>query len=336
MVSRILVTGAGGFIGSRLIPALLRDGHRVVAASRHGPPDVGTGSSTGSEHCKPSLQWLDLYLEDREIDLAPLVRDVDAVIHLAAHVHVAGIQRCLSGARFHRVNADGTRRLAAAAAAAGVRRFILLSSIGVNGPFSGDGDRPEPFREGDAPRPVNAYTRSKLAAEEQLRAICRSEGMEHVILRAPLVFGPGNGANFLRLMRALHAGIPLPLADTDVRRGLMYVDNLVEVIKLCLFATAAGDSLFLAADDNIEVRDLARRLAAVLGRRARFWRCPQWLIAMGRRLPLVGTALTSLNMPLMVDSSRMRDVLKWEPQVGLDEALAETGRWFLARRGVAT
>lgn len=288
-----------------------------------------------SDSFNAGLQWIDLYLEDQSIDLAPLVRDVDAVVHLAAHVHVTGIQRSLSGARFHKVNADATRRLAAAAAAAGVRRFVLLSSIGVNGMHSGGSGMPEQFREDDAPHPGNAYARSKLVAEEHLRSICRGEDMEHVIIRAPLVFGPGNGANFLRLMRALRAGIPLPMADTGARRGLMYVDNLVELIKLCLFADGAGDNLFLAADDNIEVRELARRLAAIMGRSARFWRCPHWAIAIGRRMPLAGRALDSLSRPLMVDSSRARDVLKWKPRIDIDTALAETARWFLTRYGAA-
>lgn len=333
MVSRILVTGASGFIGGRLVPALIRGGHTVIATSRHGPGNRARSARSDPYTCR---QWFDLYLEDRDIDLAPLVRDVDAVIHLAARVHVTGVQRYVSAARFHQVNVEGTRRLAAAAAAAGVRRFILLSSIGVNGPRSGGGDMPERFCESDAPRPGNAYSRSKLAAEEQLRSACSGAGMEYVILRAPLVFGPGNGASFLRLMRALHAGLPLPVAATGAGRSFMYVDNLVEVIELCLFASAAGNTLFLAADDDIEVRDLARRLAGVLGRRARFLRCPRWLLEAGRRLPVVGGALTSLNMPLMVDSSRLRRVLNWKPRIDIDAALAETGRWYLARYGVST
>ena len=134
--------------------------------------------------------------------------------------------------------------------------------------------------------------------------------MEFVIIRAPLVFGPGNGANFLRLLRALHAGIPLPVADSGARRGLMYVDNLVEVIRLCLSTAAARNELFLAADDNVEIRDLARRLAAVLDCPARLWRC--------------------LNMPLVVDSSHLRHVLKWKPGISLDAALEQTGHWFLS------
>lgn len=333
-MGRILITGGGGFIGSRLAPALIRDGHTVIATSRHGPPDRGRSIRSGPYNA--GLQWIDLYLEDKSIDLAPIVRDVDAIVHLAAHVHVTGIQRYLSSARFYQVNVDGTRRLAAAAVAAGVSRFVLLSSVGVNGSHSGGINMPERFCEGNAPRPGNAYTRSKLASEEQLRSVCHGKDMEYVIVRAPLVFGPGNGGNFLRLMRALHAGVPLPMADTGARRSLMYVDNLVEVIKLCLFTAGAGNNLFLAADDNIEVQDLVRRLAAVLGRRARFWRFPQWFIRMGRWLPLVGTSLVSLNMPLMVDSNRMRHVLQWKPQIDFETALAETGRWFVTRYGAAT
>lgn len=320
---RILVTGAGGFIGRALTARLAAAGIAVRGAFRR-PPAARDGDSG-------RIEQVALELPGPIPDPGRLFADVGVVVHLAAHVHVQGISRFFPG-RFHEVNATGTLQLARRAAAAGVERFVLMSSIGVNGTGGCTGDgAPRRFTEDDAPCPDTAYARSKLAAEEMLRRICAETDLEYVILRAPLVFGPGVGANFRWLLRAIHAGLPVPIADPRAVRSMSYVENLVDVILRSMQAPAARNALFLVADFDVAIPDLIGRLAAVLGRPGHVWRCPAPLLDIAERLPAVGAALRGLTRSHLIDSSRIRAALQWSPQIDLDAALTATAQGFAAQ-----
>lgn len=314
MSQRILVTGASGFIGRALVARLLSDGHRVRAAVRTPDPELAV-EQVRTGDLGPDTDWADA------------VAGCDTIVHAAARVHVLRERAAAPLAEFRRANVQGTLQLARHAAAAGVRRFVFLSSIKVNGEETQPG---RPFRSGDAPAPVDAYGLSKLEAEDGLHRIAAETGMQFTIVRPPLVYGPGVKANFLALMRALHRGVPLPLGAIDNRRTLVALDNLVDLIALCVVHPAAADSVFLAGDaEDLSTTELARRLAAALGVRPRLWPVPARLLETGARLFGAGALAHRLCRWLQIDASAARERLGWSPPVGVNEALRLTAAHFL-------
>jgi len=320
-VSRILVTGAGGFVGSALLPLLLPR-HRLVLAQRRpldrAPPEGAEIRVVGE--IGPETEW------------AAALRDIDQIVHLAAHVHVDDAKP--DPAPFMRINAAGTQRLAEAASRAGVARFIFLSSVKVLGDASGE----RPFRDSDPPHPEDAYARSKWAAEQALAALAVHAApnaqplrpMEIVILRPPLVYGPGAKANFRALVRLCLLGIPLPFGAIDNRRSLIYSGNLADAIARVLAApTRSGCRTYLLRDGtDLATGDLVRGLAAGINREARLPGLPpDWLRA-ALRLIGKGAAADRLLGSLAVDDSRFRADYGWQPPYRVDEALALTARWF--------
>src|SRR5690606_26500468 len=224
---RILVTGAGGFVGRALTAELRAAGHHVRGLGRSPAPEGAT-----------DLVQADL--ADASVDLGAACAGMECVVHLAAHVHARPWQRLAAPGRFTAVNVSGTGRLAAAAQRHGVGRFVFLSSVGVYGP--GAGYR---YTESDPPRPRTAYGRSKLEAEHRLQAMCRGGAMECVIVRAPLVCGPGAPGNFGMLLHGLEAGWPIPMVPGAVR-SMLYVDNLAVLLRLCAETAAPAPALYLA------------------------------------------------------------------------------------------
>jgi nucleoside-diphosphate-sugar epimerase len=266
------------------------------------------------------VDWQPLDLLQEGEGAGGLLSGVDTVVHLAAHAHISGVQRYWSNP-FQRANADATERLAQQALRAGVRRFIFLSTVGVHGSESRMGQgTPMRIRETDPLRPSSAYARSKLGGEQALARVCRGGAMEWVTLRAPLVFGPGNGGNFLRLLRHLDWGLPLPVGSRPAPRSLAYVENLADLIVNCIRRPEVANRAFLIADFDLTVAELAARLAALLGRPLRTLRLPDWL--------LHGSALRSLTRPLLVDAGAIRAASGWQPAVALDAALAQTVAWY--------
>jgi nucleoside-diphosphate-sugar epimerase len=317
-VSRILVTGAGGFVGSALLPLLLPR-HRLVLAQRRPPdraPPEGAEIRVVGE-IGPDAEW------------SAALRDVDQIVHLAAHVHVG--DATADPATFMRVNAEGTKRLAEAASRAGINRFVFLSSVKVLGDASGE----QPFRESDPPHPEDAYARSKWAAEQALAALATPNArmlrpMEIVILRPPLVYGPGAKANFRALVRLCLLGIPLPFGAVENRRSLIYSGNLADAIARVVAAPPRpGCRTYLLRDGrDLSTGDLVRGLAAGINREARLPAVPpDWLRA-ALRLIGKGAAADRLLGSLAVDDSRFRADYGWQPPYGVDEALALTARWF--------
>ncbi len=315
---RILLTGASGFVGRALAARLLADPALTLrAAYRHVPAMTPAGMSV----CAVGELGADT-------DWRAAVEAVDVVLHCAARAHVMRETEADPAAAFRQANTDGTLALARAAARAGCRRFVFLSSVKVNGEASAAG---RPLRADDAPAPCDAYGRSKLEAEIGLRALAAETGLEVVILRPPLVYGPGVKGNFLAMMRAVHRGVPLPLGATRNRRSLIALDNLVDLIVSCATHPAAAGQVFLASDgEDLSTDELLRRTGRALGHPARLVPVPLALLRAGAALCGRRELFRRLCGSLQVDIEHTQRVLGWHPPMAVDEALAAAARHFLA------
>ena len=318
-MTRVLVTGATGFIGRALIPLLMDKGFDVTVASRSGTPgDMPDGVHT-----------VTVSALDGDTDWTEALKDVDTVVHLAARVHVMSETAADPLAAFRAVNVDGTRALAEQAATAGVRRFVFLSSIKVNG----ESTPIAPFSEDQLAAPEDAYGLSKWEAEQVLIDIAGSTPLEPVIVRPPLVYGAGVKGNFLTLLRAAAKGLPLPLGRADNRRSLIYVGNLADAIFTCLTHPLAGGRTFLVSDgDAPSVSALYTQLGRALGRAAWTVPVPRFLLRLAGILTGKGAAVGRLLDSLLIDDRQIRDILDWHPPYSLDQGLAETARWYRTRR----
>lgn len=316
MSARVLVTGATGFIGRALLARLAAEGMPVRAAVRRRAPDLDVEQVLVGD-LGPDTDW------------RIALRDCDAVVHTAARVHVMRERGNEPLAEYRRANAEGTRRLAQDAAAAGVRRFIFVSSIKVNGEVSVPG---RPLHADDPPAPTDAYGVSKLEAEQALRQIAAGSSMEFTIVRPPLVYGPGVKANFLSLMRALQRRLPLPLGAIHNKRTFVALDNLVDLLAVCVRHPAAADALFLAGDaEDLSTTELVRRLATALRVRAHLLPVPAAWLEAGARVFGQAAAVQRLCRWLQVDTAATRQRLGWTPPVPVDEALRRTAEHFLRR-----
>ena len=283
--------------------SLLRDGYAVRAATRKNADILPPGVERAEGELSPVRDWSD--------DL----QGVDVVIHLAARVHVMRDTAADPLDEYRRVNVDGTVRLASSAAAAGVRRFVYVSTLKVNG----EAGR---FTESNQPAPTDPYAQSKLEAEIALRRIASEGRLEVVIIRPPLVYGPGVQANFRLLMRAITRGIPLPLGSIRNLRSLIGIDNLVDFIITCVAHPAAANETFLVADgEDLSTPDLVRRLARAMGRPARLFPIPPSVLRLGASLCGRQHVVDRLLESLQADISKARTRLSWSPPVSVDEAL---------------
>jgi UDP-glucose 4-epimerase len=309
---RALVTGADGFVGRHLVAALAARGQPARAAVR------AAGTRVAGAH--ESVTVGDM---TRQPDWSAALAGVDTVFHLAARVHRSGDDAAAQRA-FAATNVDATLRLARAAADAGVLRFVFVSSAKVMGERSGA----RPFVESDAPQPPDAYARSKWQAEQQLAEAAGR--VELTIVRPPLVYGPGVGANFLRLLRAATSAWPLPLGSATAERSMAYVGNLVDALVLCAaHPQAAGRTYFVADAEDLSVAALLGKLRRRLGRPGRLWRAPVPVLA--ALLALAGRRAEAdrLFSPFRLDTRRIRDELGWSPPHCVDDALAATLQWYL-------
>jgi UDP-glucose 4-epimerase len=261
-------------------------------------------------------------------DWSPALRDCHAVVHLAAQVHVMGAARREQADRYRAVNLDGTLRLAEAAASAGVRRFVFLSSAKVLGEFSLPG---RPFSDVSAPAPADAYAESKYAAEQALFELAARTGMEVVVLRPPLVYGPGAKANFKALMRGLDRGIPLPFSRLNNRRTLCFLGNLVDAILLGLTHPEAAGRAFLVADaETLTLSDFTRRMATALGRPAWQWPVPAGLLGLAGTLLNKQESVRRLIESYEIDISGIRTTLDWSVPYSVTQAIEATAKAWRA------
>lgn len=300
----VLVTGASGFVGKALCGALLAAGCRV-----HGTTRAAGDLLPGVER----VIW-----GGESSDLAN-VPPVEIVVHLAARVHVMRDDADDPMAAFRSANVEMSRKLASWAADRGVKRFVFMSSIKVNGEATQAG---RPFSADDTPQPEDAYAISKLEAERALRAICQASGMELVVIRPPLVYGPGVQGNFCSMMRWVKRGIPLPLGAISNRRSLVALDNLVSFTMASLGHPAAANQVFLVSDgEPVSTADMLRKIARAYGQEPRLLAVPQGFLRCGARVIGKSSAAERLLGSLEVDDSKARDLLGWRPAVTMDEQL---------------
>lgn len=309
---RVLVTGASGFVGRALVERLARDpALHVRAASR--------GNASAAPSNVERVKVGDL---EASTDWRAAVMDVDVVIHAAARVHVMRDSAVDPLSEFRRVNVEGTLSLARQAAAAGVRRFVFISSIKVNGDGTSDG---RPYTPADLPAPLEAYGISKAEAEQGLFEIARDRGMELVVVRPVLVYGPGVKANFRAMLHALERHVPLPLGAVHNRRSLVALDNLVDLIIRCLSHPAAVGQTFLVSDgDDLSTPELLRRAARAMDKRAYLIPVPVPLLTAAAILSGRRSMLRRLCGSLTVDITKTRELLDWTPPVRVDDALRST------------
>jgi nucleoside-diphosphate-sugar epimerase len=265
-----------------------------------------------------------------ESDWRGAVAQTDAVIHLAARVHVMQDQATDPLAEYRRLNVQGSTRLAEQAAAAGVRRFVYVSSIKVNGEATA---MLRPFHADDPPAPVDPYGISKWEAEQALHRVAATTGMEVVVVRPPLVYGPGVGANFKSMMKWIHRGVPLPFGAIDNRRSFVALDNLCDLLITCVQHPAANGQIFLAGDgEDVSTTQLLQRLGRALGRPARLLPIPPAILQAAFTLMGKGDVGRRLCDSLQVDIGKARELLAWQPPLSLDDGLARAARAFLADR----
>ncbi|MCP2071234.1 UNVERIFIED_ORG: UDP-glucose 4-epimerase [Pseudomonas lini] len=315
MKHNILVTGASGFVGGAVIERLQADGEKSVIAVVRGEGRLSAPVSIARiETFSPQTQW------------QPHLLNVDTVIHCGARVHVMNDTEADPLGAFRRVNVEGTINFARQAAAANVRRFIFISSIKVNGEGTLPGN---PYTAADVPAPADPYGISKSEAEQSLKQIAQMTGMEVVIIRPVLVYGPGVKANFLSMMRWLDKGVPLPFGAINNRRSLVSIDNLVDLIVICIDHPQAANQTFLVSDgEDLSTTALLSRMARSLGKPARLIPVPSWILECGAKALGKATLSQRLCGSLQVDIEKTRALLNWTPPVSVDDALDKTARHF--------
>jgi nucleoside-diphosphate-sugar epimerase len=316
-VSTVLVTGATGFVGRSLCTRLhgldidVRMAVRGPESVMLAEPPTRTAMVVGD--IGPKTEWMEA------------LNGVDVVVHLAARVHVMRETTVDPLAEFRNVNVAGTERLARQAASCGVRRLVFLSSIKVNGEVT----RNKPYTEDDEPHPEDAYGISKREAEQVLWRVADETGLEVVIIRPPLVYGPGVKGNFLTMLKIVRRGIPLPLGGVTNRRSLIYVENLADAIVLAATHPLAAGNTFLVSDgEDVSTSELLRSLARLLDAPSRLVAVPPSLLRLAGRLAGKSKAVERLLGSLCVDNGKIRRILGWQPPFTVAEGLAKTASWF--------
>lgn len=328
----ILVTGSNGFVGSCLCPELVRRGNSVIGVKR------SCNEMKGSE--TPFFKTMNVCDIGPETNWASALVGVDAVVHLAARVHIMRVDDTAVDpmSEFRKVNVDSTRRLAEEAARAGVKRLVFISSIKVNGEKT-DTAPPDqrdrrcsgsPFNEEDLPHPEDPYGISKWEAEKVLRDIEKNMGIEVVIIRPPLIYGPGVKANFLKLIQLVEYGIPLPFGKIQNKRSFLNLSNLVDLICCCLDRKEAAGETFLASDgDDVSTPELVRRIAKAMGKPARLLPIPKWMISLAGMAAGRSDAVMRLCDSLQINSCKARQVLGWTAPYTMADELTRVAAWRL-------
>lgn len=310
---RVLVTGASGFVGSAVVERLSEQPELydvvAVARSNRGGDNKTCRFFSGME-LGESAGW------------AEVVHGVDAVIHCAARAHVMNDKSVDPLAEFRRVNVDGALSLANEASKAGVKRFVFVSTVKVNGEST---NHRTPFSEADERSPEDPYARSKAEAELRLQDFCAEKGMELVVVRPPLVYGPGVKGNFQSLLKLCKLPVPLPFASMKNKRSMVYVGNLADFLVRCVHAPRASGETFLISDDEVfSLSELLRELRHAQGRAAWLIPVPDFLFRVTGVILGKAAALERLTGALVVDAGKARDVLGWSAPYSVRQGLSAT------------
>lgn len=315
-MTSVLITGSGGFIGHRLISTLSKRNFSVTAVAR----SVITGDFSG-QMILADLKTL--------VSSTQHLEGIDCIVHLAGRAHVLDDVDSDPLAAFREINRDLTVQLARVAIQAGVKRFIFISSIGVNGASSGG----LAFNEKSVPSPHAAYALSKLEAEYELRKLLAPTAVELVVIRPPMVYAAHAPGNFQRLLRLVASGVPLPFSSVNNLRSMIALENLVDFIALCIEHPAAADELYLISDGtDLSTPEIVRHLCTGMRQNARLLPVPVILMRLGASLIAKQAMYTQLCGSLIIDSSKARDQLGWKPKLCAEAALIQVGREFAALR----
>jgi nucleoside-diphosphate-sugar epimerase len=314
-LNSVLITGSGGFIGRALCTRMLAEGWQVRGTVK---------SESDSNRLPEGIEAVSIGSIDSDTKWDDALRGIDKVVHLAARVHVMDDTAANPLEAFRKVNVAGTKQLAQSAVSAGVRRFVFMSSIKVNGE-----GRATAYTENDEETPEDPYGTSKWEAEQELCKISRMTGLETVILRAPLVYGPGVKANFHNLLKIVDRGIPLPLAGINNRRSLIFLDNLVDAIIHCIGHIKVAGHIFLISDgENVSTPELIRKIASALGKPVRLFYIPHFLMRMAGKFIGKSAAIERLFGSLTIDSTKIRKEIGWKPPYTMEYGLKETAKWY--------
>ncbi|HNP63638.1 MAG TPA: NAD-dependent epimerase/dehydratase family protein [Woeseiaceae bacterium] len=314
-MSRVLVSGATGFVGHHLCDLLASLGNEVVGTTRSNTIDSGSLSY--------ELKTIPDIGDD--VDWNPILDGVDYVVHLAARVHVMRDVEKDALSAFRRVNVAGTVNLLRYLGSSRVKRLIYLSTVKVHGDLTND----RPFSASDSPAPNDPYAQSKLEAEQHVEQISAEAGLETVIIRPPLVYGPGVGGNFASLLKMIHKGIPLPFGLINNSRSLVSVENLCSLICECLTNSAAPGKTFLVSDyDDVSTPELIRLVASSMYRPARLLPVPVSILKLAATMLGQSAAMSRLTGSLQVDIGETMRTLNWKPPVSVPDGIRTTTAWY--------
>ena len=312
---KILVTGANGFIGTQLSETLAKSGHQVRNTAR----SIAPNSPITSEMITCDLESAD--------NLDHLTTGCDAIVHLAGRAHVMSDDPATSESLYISANVDVTRRLAQSAARTGVKRMILMSSVKVNGEST---TIDSPFTSQDTPNPQDPYGRSKTQAEQTLWDVASTSGLEGVVIRPPLVYGPGVRANFASLIGIVDRGIPLPLGSIQNKRSFVSVDNLIDCIETTLQTPNAGGQTFLVSDgQDLSTPELIRAIASSLHKSPMLIPIPTALLKLAATTAGKRNAYDRLCGSLTVDIALTKQKLSWTPPFTVQDSLQRTVDAFI-------
>jgi nucleoside-diphosphate-sugar epimerase len=319
-MTKILITGATGFVGRAIFENLKsKKKYLIHLTARTNQEKLFEGVKTFNiGEIDSNTNWMDALVK------------VDCIIHCAAKAHMTEKKQTDSLNAYRRINVDGTRNLAKQAVAIGIKRFIFLSSIKVNGEGT---IASKSFKYNDISQPEDAYGISKWEAEQALLEISKQTGLEVVIIRPPLVYGEGVKGNFLRLLDLVYKQIPLPFVKINNLRSFIALDSLVDLIICCIDHPKAGGKTFLVSDgEDLSTPDLIMKLSKFMDKSPRLFQFPQLIIQLIGRLVGKSSEVKRLFGSLRIDNSYTREILGWSPALSLDEGLRKTVRWYLQNR----